>query len=76
MNSNLLLEELRKFYREGKFQDLRNRYALCSWMLTPVEREKIETALEHVLPKKSIPGKQTSLLEQAQEIMGGEITKI
>lgn len=76
MNENqykLLMEELRNLYKERKFQELKAKYLLSRWMLTQQDRDKIEKVI--YVPSSKEPGEQ-SILELAQNEMGGTITKI
>lgn len=63
---NKILEDLRQLYRDGKFEDLRKKYVLCSWMLKNEDREKIESIIGQQFRKPS-PGEQ-SVIDEALKI--------
>ena len=75
-----LLRDLRILYREGKFIELRKKYLLGAFLLTPEDRKKIEEVTGIMVPNK--PGTQMELddipplMKKAQEIFGGKITQI
>ena len=65
-----LLESLRQLYREGKFKELKNRYLLSSWLISPEDRKKIEEVIGVQYVKE---GKQDELIQYAVEVMGCKI---
>jgi len=65
-----LLESLRQLYREGKFRDLKKKYLLSSWLITPEDRKKIEEVIGVQFVKE---GKQDELITFAEEELGYKI---
>lgn len=65
-----LLESLRQLYREGKFRDLKKKYLLSSWLITPEDRRKIEEVIGVQFVKA---GKQDELITFAEEELGYKI---
>ena len=70
---NKIMSDLRQLYIERNFTELKQRYLLVRWMLTQEDRDKIEKVV--YVPTHKEPEEQT-ILELAQEQMGGIITKI
>jgi len=67
---NQILEELRQLWRDGKLRDLRKKYLLCAWLLTPEDRKKIEEVIGQQFYKE---GKQDELITFAEEELGYKI---
>jgi hypothetical protein len=65
-----LIESLRKLYREKKFEDLRKKYVMCSWILTPEDRKKIESVLDKKF--RAHTKKEQTIIDLAIN-MGGKI---
>jgi len=64
---NQLLNELRQLYLDRNFKELKRKYLLSRWMLTPEDREKIEKVVFVEV------NKELSILEYAQKEIGGTL---
>ena len=69
----IIMDSLRMLYLERNFSEMKRKYLMCRWMLNKVDRDNIEGVL--FIPTHKEPGEQT-ILELAQNIIGGTITKI
>jgi hypothetical protein len=62
-----LMNELRQLYLDRNFKELKRKYLLSRWMLTPEDREKIDKVVFVEV------NKELSILEYAQKEMGGTL---
>jgi hypothetical protein len=64
---NQLMNELRQLYLDRNFTELKRKYLLSRWILTPEDRERIEKVVFIEV------NKELSILEYAKKEMGGNL---